>query len=250
MSVAIAMNVGHGFAAGARAVFRGAATIASNRVLWPYAIAPLVLASFAFALGLFGGIELATALAERWFHGWTGWFWGSLRGVAVAFACLAALLVSMVAARLVILPIAAAPFNSLLSARVEELMTGRPLPDVPFRDAVRQLLPAALRGVATTLYGLAVLIVCLPLLLVPAIGFILYLLPSAHVEALSALDATFGRKSMSLAAKRTWLAQRRPLAMGFGAAILLGNLVPLGTLLVVPAAAAGGALLVTGESKA
>jgi CysZ protein len=235
------------FAKGAHALVRGARAIAADRRLWPYAAGPIVVAAFAFALGVAGGVAVVGWLAERLFHGWTGALWGTLRWVALALAYVSAFLASIVAAKVVILPIVAGPFNALLSERLEALRRGSPPSRKPYRDALRDLLPGMWHGALTTAYGLAVLIGCLPLLLVPALGALLYLVPSAYVEALGALDATFARKGMTLGEKHAWLLDRLATVLGFGAAIVLGNLVPPAALLVVPAAAAGGTLLVIGE---
>lgn len=239
-----------GFGAGARALFRGASLIAGNPKLWPYALAPIVIASFALALGFAGGVWAVGALAERWFQHWTGPLWGSLRVGAQALGYLSAILGAVIVSKALILPIVAGPFMEMLSERIEALVTGAAPSSRTFREELGDALPAAWRGVSTLLYRLGILLLFAPLLLIPGIGVILYLVPSAYVEALNGLDVTFGRKRMDLAAKRAWLRARRGSAIGFGAAILLGNFVPIvGALAVVPAAAAGGTLLFVGERK-
>jgi CysZ protein len=244
-----ALAEGGSFLGGMGALLRGIGMIAAHPRLWPYAAAPLVIAAFAFAVGFAGGVYLIERLAAGWFEGWTGALWGSIAWVLTLIVEIIVLIIAIVAAKTVILPIAAGPFNEMLSEQVEYVLTGESPPSVPFREALRDALPAAWRGVTTALFGVAVLVLFLPVLLIPVFGVAIYLLPTAYVESLSALDITFSRKRMPLDEKRAWMAARRSSAIGLGAAILLGNLIPLGALVVVPSAAVAGTLLVVGEKR-
>ncbi len=238
-----------GAGAGAAALFRGAALIAKTPKLWPYVIAPMLIAALALGLGIWGAIELVGYLAESYLKGWDSGIWAWLRPLVVYPAYAVGIVTAIVGAQIVILPIAAGPFNEMLSEQVEAHVTGRPPPDQTFGQMLRNALPAAWRSLTTVAFNLAVMIVCWPITLIPVVGVLLYLLPTSYVKALESLDVTFGRKRMALSAKRAWIAQRRATALGFGAAIVLGNfIVPIiGTMIVVPAAAAGGTLLVVGE---
>jgi CysZ protein len=53
----------------------------------------------------------------------------------------------------------------------------------------------------------------------------------------------FARRGLRLADRRRALRSNRPLAIGFGAAVFVCFLIPLGSILVTPAAVAGGTLL-------
>jgi CysZ protein len=229
-------------ATGTRKFFEGAATLAATPRLWPYAAAPIAIAALAFGLGIFGGVELAGWAARRWLGGWTGVL-AVFRYLALALGYLAAVAFSLVAAKTLILPVAASPFNAMISERTEALATGEKPRGKPPGAALR----SALHAVATSLYGLAILVAFLPLLLLPGVGAALYFAPAAYVEALSALDATFARKGLTLGEKRAWLRAHFAEALGFGLSIVLVNLVPLAGLAAVPAAAAGGALLFLGK---
>lgn len=227
------------FVSGVRAFFDGLATLAATPRLWPLALAPIAIAALAFAGGVWGGIALVHWAAGHWLAHWTGVL-APLRFIALALGYAIGVLASFVAAEAVILPIAASPFLTAISEAVEVLATRRKPAPLPLGESVRALAHA----LATSLFGLLVLVAFLPLLLLPGIGALLYLAPTAYVAALAALDATFARKGLTLGAKRAWLRENSGAALGFGGAMIAVNLVPLVGLVAVPAAAAGGALLI------
>jgi CysZ protein len=57
------------------------------------------------------------------------------------------------------------------------------------------------------------------------------------------VGAPFYRRGMRLPDRRHFLRAHRPLALGFGVAVFCCFLIPLGAVLVMPAAVAGGTLL-------
>jgi len=240
------VGTGLGVLSGAVALPRGLGTIVANPRLWPFAAAPIVIAAFAFGLGVALGAWLVHGWAAGWFTSWNGWFWGSIASVAELLLHLVVFVVAIVASKTVVLPIVAGPFNEMLSEQTEYILTGVTPPSTSFRDLLKDAMPAAYRGITTALFGIAVLIIFAPLLLIPGLGVVLYLVPTAYVEALAALDVTFARKKMTLTEKRAWLGGRRSGAIGLGLAIVVANLIPLGALAVVPAAAVAGTLLVVG----
>ena len=229
---------------GASTLFAGARWIVGTPRLWPLAAAPIAIAAVSFAAAVFGGIELVRWADARWLSGWHGAS-AALRWAILVVGYVVAIALCYLVAKTLVLPVAAGPFNELISECVEELSTGRPLPSRPLGEMLRATAIGAWRALATALFGLAVRILGFPLNWIPVVGWVFYLMiPKAYAEALNALDATFGRKGMTLAAKRRWMREHRSAAMGFGGAIVLVNLVPPIGFFFVPAAAAGGALLV------
>lgn len=232
------------FATGASALLEGVRTIVRERDLWPYVIAPLVISAVAMAAAIWLGLGWVDRYLDARLATWEGWVWGPAASVIRFLAPIATVLIAIVATKVAILPAAIGPFKEVISEKVEAKVTGVRAPDRSFVETIHDFLPAMGRGLATSVYGIIVLVVFLPLLLIPGAGVILYLAPTAYIEALGALDATFGRKRLGLEEKRAWMRRRRIRVAGFGAAILAANLIPLGGLVIVPAAAAGGALLV------
>lgn len=223
---------------GVAALAEGWVRIARTPRLRLLAAAPVAVAAGAFALGIWGGIELAGWAADRFLPRFEGLL-VALRWIALGAGYAIAVIGSLVAAKTLVLPVASGPFAEAIAARIEAAERGAP--EAP---AGAPLAKALGRSVETAVYGLAVLAVALPLLLIPVAGPVLYLVPAAYVEALGALDATFSRRGLGLAEKRSFLRENLGAALGLGGAVLLVNMVPIVNLLAVPAAAAGGALLV------
>src|SRR5690606_4905820 len=63
------------------------------------------------------------------------------------------------------------------------------------------------------------------------------------VLALELVGAAFSRRGLRLPDRRRALRADRPVALGFGVAVFCCFLIPLGAVLVMPAAVAGGTLL-------
>lgn len=137
------------------------------------------------------------------------------------------------------------PFYEKISERVEDRYGGTPGQiDVPLWRSVRRSAADSAR-----LIGMSVL-VGVPLFLaglIPVIGQTVVPVIGATVGgwllALELAGAPFYRRGLRLADRRRVLQANRPMALGFGVAVFVCFLIPLGAVLVMPAAVAGGALL-------
>jgi CysZ protein len=137
------------------------------------------------------------------------------------------------------------PFYEKISERVEERCGGVPdQVDVPFWRSLRHSLADSVR-----LIGLSVLIGIplfaagfLPVLgqtVVPVLGALV----GGWILALELVGAPFYRRGRRLPDRRRALRANRPTALGFGVAVFCCFLIPLGAVLIMPAAVAGAALL-------
>ena len=137
------------------------------------------------------------------------------------------------------------PFYEKISHLVEQRFGGVPDEvEVVWWRSLRRTLADSLRVI-----GLSVLI-GVPLFvagLVPVLGqTAVPVLAGAVAGWLLAVELTgvpFQRRGHRLRHRREALRAHRPLALGFGVAVFLGFLIPLGAVLLMPAAVAGGALL-------
>lgn len=183
---------------------------------------------------------LITPFADDWSAAW--------RGLVRVVAGLALLglggLLTVVAFTAVTL-IIGDPFYEKISERVEDGLGGTPnAVDVPFWSSLRHSVADSLR-----LVGLSVAL-GVPLF---AAGFI----PVVGQTVVPALAATIGgwllavelvgspfyRRGLRLPDRRAALRADRPAALGFGVAVFVSFLIPLGAVLLMPAAVAGAALL-------
>jgi CysZ protein len=137
------------------------------------------------------------------------------------------------------------PFYEKISERVEDRYGGTPgQVDVPLWRSLRR------SGVdSARLIGMSAL-VGIPLFvagLIPVVGQTVVPVIGATVGgwllALELVGAPFYRRGLRLADRRRVLRANRPLALGFGVAVFVCFLIPLGAVLVMPAAVAGAALL-------
>jgi CysZ protein len=137
------------------------------------------------------------------------------------------------------------PFYEKISARVEDRFGGVPGEvDVPWWRSLRRSLADSVRLVSMSL------LIGIPLFLggfVPVIGQTVVPVIGAVVGgwflALELVGVPFHRRGLRLPDRRRILGGNWPTAMGFGVAVFCCFLIPLGAVLVMPAAVAGGTLL-------
>lgn len=159
------------------------------------------------------------------------------------FAFLAAILVFVVVLYLftIIANIIAAPFNAVLSVKVEERLTGR-TPDAG-AGVIKVLARSLWREVAKLLYYLPRVIGLLILTLIPAINAaapILWLLFGAWMMAIQYADYAADNNGIDFGELRARLGERRFQAVLFGILAYVVLAIPGINLILMPAAVAGG----------
>jgi CysZ protein len=127
------------------------------------------------------------------------------------------------------------PFYEAISKRVDDQLGGVPGEiNVPFwRSLPRSILDAVRLLIVTALVPIAGEIVS------PVLGAML----GGWVLALELSSVPFERRGMRFKERRRILRSRRSMALGFGVATFVCFLIPLGAVLVMPAAVAGATLL-------
>lgn len=184
--------------------------------------------------------EWATPFAESWDEGWRT----ALR-IAVGAALIAGSALILAYAFAVVTLAIGQPFFERISMSVDDAL-GSVVegPAVPvWRSILRGIGEALAILAVTVLIGLGLFFVGL----IPLVGTV----TSACIGALVggwflALEITavpFQRRGLSLSQRRALLRQRRSVTLGFGVAVFLLFLIPLGAVLAMPAAVAGGTVL-------
>ncbi|MEE6259321.1 EI24 domain-containing protein [Plantactinospora sonchi] len=227
--------------------FRGLGVYARNPGLVLLGIVPGLISGALYLAGFAALIYYASDLAELitpFADDWSDWTRDGFRLVAgLALVGLGAMLgvLTFTAVTLVI----GDPFYEKISERVEGRYGGVPDEvEVPWwrslrrslADSLRLILRSALVGVPLFLAGF-----------IPIVGQFVVPVIAALVGgwflAVELVGVPFYRRGMRLGDRRRVLRANRPLALGFGVAVFLCFLIPLGAVLLMPAAVAGAALL-------
>jgi CysZ protein len=137
------------------------------------------------------------------------------------------------------------PFYEKISGEIEARFGGVPGEvEVPWWRSLRRSLWDSVRLIALSLaIGIPLFFLgLLPLVgqtVIPVIGALI----GGWFLALELVGVAFYRRGLRLPDRRRVLAGHRPLALGFGVSVFCCFLIPLGAVLIMPAAVAGGTLL-------
>ncbi|MDP5254282.1 MULTISPECIES: sulfate transporter CysZ [unclassified Vibrio] len=137
----------------------------------------------------------------------------------------------------------AAPFNGLLSEKVEQKLTGSPINDEGLWDAVKDLPRIFAREFRKLAYTLPKVVGLFLLLLIPAlgqtIGPVLWFIFTAWMLAIQYCDYPFDNHKVSFGEMRHNLKQKQTKAYGFGFLVSLFTSIPLVNFFVMPIAVCG-----------
>ncbi len=142
--------------------------------------------------------------------------------------------------------ITAAPFNGLLAEKVELYLTGKEPVSRSLIENVKDVPRIIGRQFVIVWYYLPRALLIMLLFFVPVvhvIAFLLWFLFSAWFLTLQYLDFPTDNHRIPVASVRSWLDQRRALALGFGVSLMFVMAIPFVNFFAIPAAAAGAAKL-------
>ena len=145
----------------------------------------------------------------------------------------------------------AAPFNGILSERVEQRLRG----DVISNElSLLQMIPGTLaRELAKLAYFLPRVLLLLILGFIPLINLatpVLWFIFSAWMMAIQYIDYPMDNNGLTFKRMKGLLKERRWSALSFGSVIQLGMLVPLLNLILMPAAVIGATIFWVEEYEA
>jgi len=143
--------------------------------------------------------------------------------------------------------IVGAPFNGLLSERVEEYLTGKK-PDQAggWRKMISNFMPVLIAELKKLLYILLLTSLYLLIFLIPVINVvapILWVAFSAWVLTLEYVDYPMSAHNISFKELRKRLKERILLTFGFGFSTLILTTIPLLNFLAMPTAVAGATVM-------
>ncbi|MDK9740057.1 sulfate transporter CysZ [Vibrio sp. D404a] len=147
----------------------------------------------------------------------------------------------------------AAPFNGLLSEKVEELLTGKKVNDDGWMDVVKDTPRILAREWRKLVYTLPKAIGLFLLLLIPALGQtvapFLWFIFTAWMLAIQYADYPFDNHKISFDDMRHSLKQKQGKTYGFGALVSVFTTIPILNLIVVPVAVCGATAMWVEEHK-
>jgi CysZ protein len=235
------------FFAGARLLGRGLDLVLHSPRLLGLGLLPALIAGALYVVALILLVDFlpdlarfSTGFAGGWGEGWRDLL-EVLAGIAIVGVSVLLGLLAFTAVTLAI----GDPFYERISERVENRFGGVPdAIEVGFWrslrrsvvDSIRLITLSILAGIPLFLLGL-----------IPVVGQIvspvLGALVGGWLLAVELTGAPFQRRGQRLRHRRRALRAHRPLALGFGVAVFLCFLIPLGAILLMPAAIAGATLL-------
>jgi CysZ protein len=235
------------FITGAALLVRGLGLVLGSPKLLLLGLIPAVITGALYAAALITLITFIgdVSAAVTWFADGWGAFWRELMRVFGGAAVLGVAGLLGVLTFTAVTLVVGDPFYEQISRRVEQRYGGVPDEvETAFWPSLRRSIADSLR-----LIGLSIL-VGIPLFLagllpfvgqtvVPVIGALI----GGWLLALELTGVPFERRGKRLRHRREELRRRRPIALGFGAAVFVSFLIPLGAVLLMPAAVAGAALL-------
>ena len=223
-------------AAGAWHVPAGSMFLARTPPLWPLAILPALLAVVCVIGGLFLG-AYAIPLLEKVLVPGEGKIADRL-GFLLTLALWIGTLIAGVVLGLAVALLLSAPILERVSRQVEARVRGLAV------QHSRGLGWEMLQSFKGSMYFVLSAPVVLLLSLVPLVGPVVGTLWGAHALAFQQTDVPLARRGRDFSARRAWHRRYRAESIGFGLAGLVTLLVPLAILVIGPALAAGGTLLV------
>jgi len=140
--------------------------------------------------------------------------------------------------------IIASPFNDMLSARVERALTdSRDDVKLPLMTTGKLMVMGILDGLAILGRELVVIVLVLPFLLVPVVGFLPLFFVAAYFSGLGYFDYSMARNNLRNRHKWPVTRNHRWEMLGMGVMMELLFLIPFVNLLIMPLGVVGGTML-------
>ncbi len=140
--------------------------------------------------------------------------------------------------------IVAAPFNALLSEKIEIQLTGKAISaDSSFMKMARDSFLSQIRKLVYIIFWSAVLLL---ISLIPLVNFaapFLWVIFGSWLLSLEYLDYPMGNHELNFTRQRQILAARKGLSLGFGSSVMVLTSIPLLNFIVMPVAVAGATVL-------
>ena len=217
------------------------------RLIWQpgvrlYVVMPLVINSVLFAGLIWFGYDQFSPLVDKLMSNIPS-ILGFLRGIIwLVISTFTAIFVFFTFTP--IANIVAAPFNALLSEKIETRLSGKEISsNTSFIKLVRTSVLSQLGKLVYILFWSAALLL---ISLIPLINFaapFLWVIFGSWMMSLEYLDYPMGNHELDFKQEKQILAARKGLALGYGSSVMVLTSIPLLNFIVMPVAVAGATLL-------
>lgn len=198
----------------------------------------LILFSVAFYY-LYLQLDHYMTMFTQWLPSWLNWLSTVLWPlVLIAVVVLFSFIFSTAANWL------AAPFNGLLSEKVESVLTGEPAPDGGVSDIIKDIPRTVGREWTKLCYYIPRAIGFLLLMLIlPVIGQVIWFIFAAWMMAIQYKDFPFDNHKIPFKEMKSALKEKQGLSYGFGFTVTIFSMLPIVNLIVMPVAICGATKL-------
>ena len=225
--------------------FRGLRYLLTRPVLWPWAIAPLII-----TIALLVGAGILTWWLTPHV---VGWLWAQPAGGwlyvlwQVVVTCVTLLVFVLCALTLYLLSsLVASPFFDQLSEKVEIIERG-PREEVSWKQFFLELWTSILHSLLSLALWLILMLFGALLNLIPGIGsvidFVFVTVCTAFLLSREMMEGPMSRRNYSFRQKLAFVWKHRAIAQGFGTGTAILLWIPLMNLLTMPIAVVGGTRL-------
>lgn len=219
--------------------FVGCRIICTTRGLWPYVWIPLLINAVVYAVVVGLGVYYFGDLMAIFLPTGDAWYVSVLRFFGwVIFSVVIGL--GLYFTFFVVASLISSPFNERLSAKYEELLTGRRVEEG--LDITSTIIQEIKRMVVYIIIFGVLLFVTSIISFIPFVNFIvpvLWLLFVAYVTAFEFISYVLDRRGLFLGRKFTYIKPRLLRCGGFGLATTWSMLIPVVNIAVIPCAVVG-----------
>ncbi len=207
-----------------------------------YAVVPLLINLVLFASLIWFGYEQFSPLVD-YMMSWVPAIFNFLRWIIwVIISTFTAIFVFFTFTP--VANIVAAPFNALLSEKIEIRLTGKAISaNSSFMKMARDSFLSQIRKLVYIIFWSAVLLL---ISLIPLVNFaapFLWVIFGSWLLSLEYLDYPMGNHELNFTRQRQILAARKGLSLGFGSSVMVLTSIPLLNFIVMPVAVAGATVL-------
>jgi CysZ protein len=217
--------------------FQGA-TLMGTKGLKRFVLIPLLINLLLFSVAfylLMQQVQAMIAAMQHYLPAWLHWLEYLLIPLGVI-----SLVIGLAYSFTMVANFIAAPFNGLLSEKVEAHLTGKTLPELGFRGFIKDIPRMLGREWQKLRYALPrAIILFLLLLFLPVVGPVLWFLFTSWLLAIQYLDYPFDNHRIDFAVMRSQLRGQPASSFSFGIMVNFACMIPLFNLFVMPIAVCG-----------